>query len=128
MPVIMGRKTFESMEKDLPGRINIVVTKQMDWHPENVFIAHEINEAIEKANESDAKEIFIIGGGEIFKETLPMVNRVYLTRVHTTLEGDTSYPALDAGKWKLIKSDTFPADEKNNFPYTFEVWERAGTI
>jgi dihydrofolate reductase len=63
MPVIMGRNTFESLKKDLPGRINIVVTKKTDWHPENVYIAHNMNEAIEKAKEGGAREIFIIGGG-----------------------------------------------------------------
>ncbi|MEO6814538.1 MAG: dihydrofolate reductase [Ginsengibacter sp.] len=124
MPVIMGRNTFESMKKDLPGRINIVLTKRTDWRPQNVFVVSEINEAIEKAKESDAREIFIIGGGEIFKQTFDKVNRVYLTRVHTKVEGDTSYPELDRAKWSLLKSQSFPADEKNNFPYTFEVWEK----
>ncbi len=124
MPVIMGKNTFESMEKDLPGRINIVVTKKTDWKRENVFIAHSIDEAIEKAKECEAKEIFIIGGGEIFNQTIGMVDRIYLTRVHTTVEGDTSYPEFDTSQWKKIKADSFPADEKNNYPYTFEVWEK----
>jgi dihydrofolate reductase len=128
MPVIMGRNTYESMKKDLPGRINIVVTRKTDWHPENVFVAHDINEAIEKAKESDAKEIFIIGGGEIFKQTLSLIDRLYLTRVHTVIEGDTSYPAIDTSMWKQIKSESFPADEKNNFSYTFEVWERIDKV
>ena len=80
------------MKKDLPGRINIVVTRKTDWHPENVFVSHSIDEAIEKAKESDAKEIFIIGGGKVFEETINLVDRIYLTRVHTKVEGDTSYP------------------------------------
>ena len=126
MPVIMGRHTYESMKKDLPGRINIVVTKKTDWHPENVFVTNTIDEAIVKAKESEAKEIFIIGGGEIFRQTINNVGRIYLTRVHTTVEGDTSYPELDISKWKKIKEDSFPADEKNNYPYTFEVWEKTG--
>jgi dihydrofolate reductase len=124
MPVIMGRNTFESLKKDLPGRINIVVTRKNDWQPKDVFIAHTIGNAIEKAKESDAKEIFIIGGGEIFKQTIDMVDRIYLTRVHITIEGDTSYPQINQSQWKLTKSDSFPADEKNNYPYTFEVWDR----
>ncbi len=128
MPVIMGRNTFESLKKDLPGRINIVVTKKRDWHPENVFVTHGIDEAIEKAKESEAKEIFIIGGGEIFKQTIEKVNRIYLTRVHTTVEGDTLYPQLDTSQWKLIKQESFPADEKNNYPYTFEVWEKVDKV
>jgi len=124
MPVIMGRNTYESMKKDLPGRINIVITKKTDWHPENVFVTHTIEEAVVKAKESEAKEIFIIGGGEIFSQTIDTVDRIYLTRVHTTIEGDTSYPELDVSKWKRIKEDSFPADEKNNYPYTFEIWEK----
>ena len=128
MPVIMGRHTYESMKKDLPGRINIVVTKKTDWLPENVFVTHTIDEAIAKAKESDAKEIFIIGGGEIFKQTIGIVDRIYLTHVHTTVEGDTSYPEINKAQWKLTKSDSFLADEKNNYPYTFEVWERIGQV
>lgn len=128
MPVIMGRNTFESLKKDLTGRINIVVTTKSDWHPQNVFIAHNIPAAIDKAKECEAKEIFIIGGGEIFKQTMDKVDRIYLTRVHTTVEGDTSYPELDESKWKLVKEESHPADEKNNYPYTFEVWEKVDNL
>ena len=124
MPVLMGRNTFESLKKDLPGRINIVVTKRTDWHPRNVFIVHNISEAVEKAKECDANEIFIIGGGEIFKQTINNVDRIYLTRVHTNVQGDTFYPELDSSKWKLVKEEQHTADERNNYPYTFEVWER----
>ena len=128
MPVIMGRNTFESLKKDLPGRINIVVTKKSDWHPKNVFIAHNIADAIVKAKEVDAREIFIIGGGQIFNQTMNDVERIYLTRVHTTVEGDTSYPQLDKSKWKLVKEESHPADEKNNYPYTFEVWQKVNNV
>jgi dihydrofolate reductase len=124
MPVIMGRNTYESLKKELPGRINIVVTSRTDFHPENVFVTHGIDEAIEKAKDCEAKEIFIIGGGEVFKQTMEKVDRVYLTRVHTTIEGDTSYPELNLSEWKLVKEESFPADEKNNYPYTFEQWEK----
>jgi dihydrofolate reductase len=124
MPVIMGRNTYESLKKSLPGRINIVVTNKKDWQPEGVLISHSIEDAIKKAEESDAKEIFIIGGGEIFKQTINMVSKIYLTRVHTTIEGDTFYPKINNSKWKLIDTKSFPADEKHNFAYTFEVWEK----
>ncbi len=128
LPVIMGSNTFESMKKDLPGRINIVVTRKTDWHPRNVFISHTINDAIEQATQSDAKEIFIIGGGKIFEETINLVDRIYLTRVHVNVEGDTAYPEIDKTKWKLISEELHPADEKNNYPYTFEVWERTENL
>ncbi|MGN6264566.1 MAG: dihydrofolate reductase [Ginsengibacter sp.] len=124
MPVIMGRKTFESMQKDLPGRMNIVVTSRADYNSENAFVVHSIEEALAKAKESEAKEIFVIGGGKIFMETLGMVDRIYLTRVHATVNGDTYYPELPKSDWKQISTDPHPADEKNNYPYTFEVWER----
>jgi dihydrofolate reductase len=100
------------------------VTKKNDWQPKNVFVAHNIEQAINKAKECNAREIFIIGGGEVFKQTIDDVDRIYLTRVHTTVEGDTSYPELDKSKWKLVKEDPHPADEKNNYAYTFEVWEK----
>lgn len=128
MPVIMGRTSFDAMKKALPGRINIVVTRKKDWHAENVFVTHGTDEAIQKAKESDTKEIFIIGGGEIFKQTIDIVDRIYLTRVHTIVPGDTSYPEINQAQWELVKSDSFPADEKNNYPYTFEVWEKIGQV
>lgn len=124
MPVIMGRKSFDAMKTALPGRINIIITRRTDWHPEDVFISHSIGEAIEKARESEAKEIFIIGGGKIFKETIDIVDRIYLTRVHAKVEGDTYYPEIDKSVWKLVSSESHPADAKNNYPYTFEVWEK----
>lgn len=122
MPVIMGSKSYESLKKSLPGRVNIVVTKKINWQPDNVFVVHNIDAAIKKAEESDAKEIFIIGGGEIFKQTIDIVSRIYLTKVHATLEGDTYYPEIRKDAWKLVSEQPFPADDKNNYPYTFEVW------
>ncbi len=124
MPVIMGRNTYESLKKSLPGRINIVVTGRKDWHPAGVLVCHSIDPAIEKAKESDAKEIFIIGGGEIFKETMDRVSRIYITRVHTTVEGDTFYPEINTTIWQRISAQSFPADDKHNYAYTFEVWEK----
>lgn len=123
MPVIMGRNTYESLDKPLPGRINIVITTKTDWHREDVMVAHSIDEAIQKACEADCNELFIIGGGEIFKQSMDIVNRIYLTRVHTTIEGDVFYPALDENRWKLISEDPHPGDEKHRFAYTFQMWE-----
>jgi dihydrofolate reductase len=124
LPVIMGRKSYEALKRSLPGRINIVVTKKTDFHPEDVIVINTIDDAIEKAKESDTKEIFIIGGGEIFKQTIDIVSKIYLTRVHATMQGDTFYPEINKNIWKLVEEQSFPADEKNNYPYTFEVWER----
>ena len=124
MPVIMGRNTFNSLKKDLPGRLNIVLTGKKDWSAPNVIVVSEVGDAITKAKESDAKEIFIIGGGQVFKQTMDIVNRIYLTRVHTVVEGDTYYPEINEHDWKLVSSIDHPADEKNNYPFTFEVWEK----
>lgn len=125
MPIIMGRNTFESMKKDLPGRMNVVITSRKDWHPENVEITSSIDEAINKAKESDTKEIFIIGGGDIFKQTMEIVDKIYLTRVHTVIpDGDTFYPEINKSLWKLTNSTPISADENNNYPFTFEVWEK----
>src|SRR3984885_13339224 len=102
MPVIMGRKSYESLKNALPGRINIVVTSKKNCHPDNVYVAENINNAIAIAREADTKEIFIIGGGEIFKQTIDIVTRIYLTRVHAVVEGDTYYPEIDKNLWSLV--------------------------
>jgi dihydrofolate reductase len=127
-PVIMGRKTYDALQKDLPGRITIVITGNSNWHPPGINVVNTIDDAIAKARESDAKEIFIIGGGEIFKQTLNRIDRIYLTRVHANVQGDTVYPEIDKNKWKLISGQSFPADEKNNYPFTFEVWDRIDAV
>ena len=124
MPVIMGRNTYESLDKPLPGRINVVITTNKDWKRDDVAVSHTIDEAIKKACEADCNEIFIIGGGEIFKQSMDIVNRIYLTRVHTTIDGDVFYPAFDESKWKLITEDPHPADDNHKFAYTFQLWER----
>ncbi len=125
MPVIMGRKSYEALKKSLPGRVNIVVTKKTDFRAADAIVVNGINDAIAKAKESDVKEIFIIGGGEIFRQTIDMVSRIYFTRVHATLEGDTYYPEINSDEWKLVSQEPHTADEKNNYDYTFEVWEKS---
>lgn len=124
MPVIMGRKTYESVDKPLPGRKNIVITTNKQWQRQGVFVSTNIDGAIDQALETDAKEIFIIGGGQIFSETISLVNRIYLTRVHAVVEGDVFYPEIDKQLWRLKSSKTFEADEKHAYSYTFEVWEK----
>jgi len=123
MPVIMGRNTYESLDKPLPGRFNIVITTKQDWKRDDVIVTHSIHEAITKAIETDCKEIFIIGGGDLFKQSVSIVNKIYLTRVHTTVEGDTVYPEINQAKWKLVSEDLHSADEKHAFAYTFQIWE-----
>lgn len=124
MPIIMGRKTYESMEGILPGRINIVLTSQADWQAKDTFVVHDIPTAIEKAKDADTREIFIIGGGKIFEETFSIINRIYLTRVHTTINGDTFYPAIDTAKWEKVSELYHPKDPKHQYDFTFETWEK----
>jgi len=121
--VIMGRKTFESVNKPLPGRTNIVITSKENWTNENVLVAHSLEEALKLATDLSFKEKFIIGGGEIYKQSMAIANLVYLTRVHTEIEGDTFFPEMD-NEWELISSNDFASDEKNNFNHTFELWQR----
>ena len=126
LPVIMGRKTFESMgNKALHGRTNIVITRQDDWKADGVIVTKSIDDAIKATEETDSNEICFIGGGEIFKEIMPKANRIYITRVHTVIEdGDAFFPEIDPSQWTLVsKRDCF-ADEKNDHDYTFEKWER----
>ena len=122
--MVMGRNTYESLDKPLPGRINVVITGKHDWTREGVSVAHTIAEAIKLACDTDCKELFIIGGGEIFRQSIDLVNRIYLTRVHATIEGNIFYPVFDESKWKLVSQDTRAADEKHAYAYTFQVWER----
>lgn len=123
-PVVMGRKTFEAVNKPLPGRINIVITKQAGWSAENVELAKDINEALQKAAETNCKEIFIIGGGEIYKQTIEMADRIYMTRVHADLEGDTYYPVIDRNKWDLQSNVDFTPDDKHAFAFSIQTWEK----
>jgi dihydrofolate reductase len=123
--IVMGRKTYESLGRPLPERTNIVVTRQADFAPPGVLVVHSIDAAIEQARKADGddSEIFIIGGAEIYRQTLSRADRLYLTRVHTDVEGDT-HLQLDFDEWRLVEESQHPADEKNEFPHTYAVYER----
>ncbi|HEX4877312.1 MAG TPA: type 3 dihydrofolate reductase [Chitinophagaceae bacterium] len=124
MPVIMGRKTFDSLGKALPGRKNIVITRQQGWKADNTVVVKNIEDALFVAKESDAKEVMVIGGGEIYKALFERASRIYLTRVHTDPEADTFFPAIDPQHWYLVSQKNHEADEKNSFNYSFQTWER----
>lgn len=127
MPVIMGRKTFESLNnKPLPGRFNIVITRNPgSLAPKGpVRIAASLEQAIEMAKETDARECFIVGGGEVYKEALALANKIVLTRVHARVEGDAFFPAFSKNDWELFSNLDFAADEKHAYAYSFQVWNR----
>jgi dihydrofolate reductase len=124
MPILMGRKTFESIGKALPGRKSIVITRNRDWKKDDVDVVHSIEEAFEKAKEYEVKEIFVIGGAEIFQSSFVQANRIYLTRIHHQFEGDVFFPEVPESEWKLTSQRHCPADEKNAYPHTYQVWNR----
>jgi dihydrofolate reductase len=127
MPVVMGRKTYDALAGEpLPGRFNFVITRQKDWQPRNekVTVTSNLQEALEAAKATDCKETFVIGGGEIYKASMPVADRIYMTRVHTQLDGDTYFPAIDEKQWRLTDNRDFPPDEKHAYAYSFQVWER----
>lgn len=125
-PVIMGRKTYESLGKPLPGRLNIVLTKNKDTDiPEGVVICHTIQEAITIAEKENTDEIFIIGGGKIFEQAMHDADRLYVTRVHTNIgNADAFFPDIDHTHWKLVWDEAHKADDKHAYDYTFQKFER----
>ncbi len=122
MPVIMGRKTFESVSKPLPGRINIVITRQTDWKNEGVIVVSSLEDALTEAAKTNCKEWFIIGGGELYQQSMHIVHKIYLTRVHADVEADTFYPLFDQAAWHLQHEQHFSADDKHAFGYSFQTW------
>ena len=127
MPVIMGRKTFESLDsKWLTGRINIILTSQkhIDSSKGEFELASSLDDSIKKAEATDCKEVFVIGGGEIFKEFLSRADKIYMTRVHAKLEADTYFPEIDQSKFEMVWEESHERDEKNKFDYSFQKWVR----
>jgi dihydrofolate reductase len=124
MPILMGRKTFDSIGKALPGRKSIVVTRNTGWQHEGVEVVYSIRDAFSKAENFGAKEIFVIGGAEIFTAALPAANKIYLTRIHQEFEGDVFFTPINHHEWRLVSSRFCTADEKNAYDHTYQVWER----
>lgn len=124
-PIIMGRKTYDSFAKILKGRTNVVITRQADFTPSDAIVTKTIDEAIHQASTLQTKEIFIIGGGEIFTQALPLANRIYITRVHQSFEGDALFPDFSTdSSWEKVAEHYHEADAKHAVPFTFETWER----
>lgn len=127
MPVIMGRKTYESLRGEpLPGRFNIVITHRKDWKPlnEKAEVASTLEEAIDLAKQKSCKEVFIIGGGQIYAESISIADKIYMTRVHTVIDGDAFFPEIDQTKWELESGLDFPADDKHQYAYSFQLWRK----
>ncbi len=120
-PVIMGRKTYESIGKPLPGRKNIIITRDMDFRPEGCIAVNSIDGAKAYAAEGEA---FIIGGAEIYRAFLPLAHKLYITEIDQAFEADTYFPEINYSQWKLVSSRQGPRDEKNPYDYKFLVYER----
>ncbi len=125
--VVMGRKNFDSIPekyRPLSGRTNIVVTRQNNLTAEGATVVHSIDEAIQHAKEKGETECFIIGGGEIFSQSINLCDKIYLTRIHHSIEGDVYFPPINKTKWKEVSREEMSADEKNKYSFSFIVLER----
>ena len=117
----MGRKTYESMMKPLPGRTNVVITRQDNYHPERVIIKPSLEDALK---DLEGGEVFIIGGGEIFKQAMALANRIYMTEIHADFEGDTFFPEINQNEWIKTDVENHLKDEKNPYNYTYITYVR----
>ena len=122
-PIIMGRKTFESIGKALPNRTNIVVSRKKDWFQEGILIVGSIKEAIKYAKKID-EEIFIIGGGNIYEQTLEVTDKLEVTQVKAELEADVFFPKIDEKIWQKTNEVCHEKDDKNEYDFCFQTWER----
>lgn len=122
--IIMGRKCYESIGRPLPKRTNIVLTRNPFVAISNCLIAHSIEEALALAKDNGETEAFIIGGGEIYKQSMPYADRVYLTEVDLEVEGDVFFPNLDPENWQEVSAEAHQAAGKNEYDYVFKVYER----
>lgn len=120
--VLMGRKTFESIGRPLPGRSNLVLTRDSAWTAAGVVVVHSLGQALGCAR--DAEELVAIGGAEIFRLLMPFARRLYLTLVHAQISGDTFFPDFDPTQWADVECRSHPADERNPYPFTFVTFER----
>lgn len=127
-PIIMGRKTFESIGRPLPGRTNIVVTRDTEYQPDNVKVVHSLEAARDLAESvctvNGCDEAMVIGGSQIYEQALALADRLYLTQVHAEVEGDAWFPAFHPGDWAEIGREAFFADGPNPYDYSFIVLKR----
>lgn len=122
--VIMGRKNYESEGKALKDRINIVITRNRDFKIDDGIIVHSINEALDILKKNKEEEVFIVGGGTIYKQSINIANRIYLTKIHTIIKGNVFYPELNKSQWKSLSEISYNKDNMNPFDYTFCIYER----
>lgn len=120
--IVMGRKTFESFPKPLPNRTHVIVTRQKNYNPEGCFIANTLQNAIKLCPLNE--NIYIIGGGEIYKQSMAIADVLEITRVHHRFEADTFFPEIDLSLWNLINEEFHPKDEKHNYSFTYQTYHK----
>jgi len=120
-PMLMGRKTFQSIGKALPGRRSLVLTRDRSFSAEGIELVHTVDEALRVAG--DADELMVIGGADVYRSVLPLAGRIYLTRVHAAVAGDTRFPAIDWNSWRCVSRSKHTADERNAYDMSFLLLE-----
>lgn len=121
--VVMGRKTYESIGKLLPGRSNVILTRQKDYRVDGAYVINNINSLL--SCKEGVGNCFIIGGEEVFKQSLPFIDRLYITYIDHSFEGDTYFPEINFDEWKLISEEKGVKDKKNPYDYFYRVYSRA---
>ena len=120
--VLMGRKTYESVGRPLPGRTNIVISRQENYKAPGCIVVHTLEEAIRKAENDN--QPYVIGGGKIYEQALPLADTLELTQIHADVEGDTYFPEVDTNKWQIVAKESHEADDKHEFAYDFLTYQR----
>ena len=121
-PMLMGRRTFEAIGRPLPGRTNIVLTRDAHWRAEGAVVVHSVDEALQRSG--NVPELCAIGGADVFGLVMPMARRIDLTRIHADIPGDTVFPPIDPAQWREVERIEHGADERHAFPMTFVTLER----
>lgn len=122
--LLMGRKTYQSIGRALPGRTSIILTRQRDFQAPGCLVVGSLADGLREAEEKGENEVFVIGGGQIFRQALPAADRLYLTQVHARLDCDVFFPPLNESEWLELERSEYPADAKNDYPSTYSVLER----
>jgi len=122
-PIAMGRKTHESIGKPLPGRKNIIVTRNLDYQSEGCTVIHSVEELMQYVKQKD-KEVFVIGGAQLFNQLFPVADRLYITEIEFEFEGDTYFPEFTDSEWTLTTREQGVKDEKNPYDYSFNIYDR----
>jgi len=124
MPVFMGRKTFEALGKPLKWRLNIVLTSDKKYKKDGIVVVHKIKDAEFFASENDYKELMILGGGNVYAQTIDDADKIYITRIHHVFEdADTFFPSINENKWKLVSNADYYKDDKHAYGYSFQLWQ-----